>query len=520
MAIHVSCYGSHDASICFCYETNKYRIYEIERIAKKRYADLKGEDWLDLVKEVKRLFEAEYGAKEYASLFYGELSPVQVEDMIRLFDFNHTEEIEHHKAHAAGALYQSDFEKAIIISSDSGGNELHSSIQTFCVFHGDKSEPMNQVVKRLAKVPLDACGAYTLMAIPIKEIYKEDLYSRYLSYAGKIMGLAAYGNVITEWIKPMMDFYYGLIDMEHLKELGDKIGLDLSNINTIEGKDAYNLAATSQRVFELVTINAIQPFIGKYRLPVIMTGGGALNVLLNEIIRNNTEYGIDVPVNPNDCGLSFGMMVLRDPPTKNKVTTTYDGVGILDIDKLSEYVEKYGAKTGDEKDVARIICRGKIVGVMRGNSEVGPRALGNRSIFCLPNLPDGKNRLNKLKQREFFRPFAPVVRKKDVEKYFWFKGESEFMSFAPNVNAAYVKALAGITHRDSTARVQTVTLEQNEWLYELVNAVDTITGIGVILNTSLNIKGKPILTTIEDAIKVWQETEMDCLVIENYIFKK
>lgn len=519
MALHCSIYGSHDASICFCTEANKYRIYEIERIAKKRYADLKGDDWLELVKEVKRIFEAEYGKKEYASLFYAELTPIQVEDLVRLFDFNHTEEISHHTAHACGALYQSDFEKALIISSDSGGNELYAGIQTFCIFHGDKSEGMNQVVKRLANIPLDSCGAYTLMAVPIKEIHKEDVYSKYLSYAGKIMGLAAYGKVREEWKNPMRDFYYGLIDMDHLKELGEKIGLDLSTINTIEGQDAYDLAATSQYTFEDVTLEAIWPFVGKYRLPIIMTGGGALNVLLNQRLRKGS-YAVDVPVNPNDCGLSFGMMVFRDPPTKNKVTITYDGVGILDIYKLPEYVEKYSARPADAKTVARMICHGKIVGVMRGNSEVGPRALGNRSILCDPNITLIKEKLNKIKQREFFRPFAGVVMKKDASKYFNFEGESEFMSFCPEGNGVLRIKYFGVIHHDYTSRIQTVTREQNEYLCDIVDAVDTITGVGVILNTSLNIKGKPILTTIEDAIEVWQETEMDCLVIENYIFKK
>lgn len=519
MAIHVAIYGSHDASICFCTETNKYRIYEIERIAKKRYADLKGDDWYHVVGKVKSLFEAEYGEKRYASLFYAELTQEQVADLKEMFDFTHTEEMEHHKAHAAGALYQSDFEKALIISSDSGGNELAMGTQMFCIFHGDKSEGMNQVIKRLANISLDACGAYTLMAVPIKEIYKEDIFSRYLSYAGKIMGLAAYGKVREEWIEPMKAFYYGLIDMDHLKILGDFIKLDLSDINTIEGQDAYDLAATSQHVFMRVTIDAMKPFVGKYRLPIIMTGGGALNVLLNQHIKES-GYEIDVPVNPNDCGLSFGMMVLRDPPTKNKVTITYDGVGILDIDRLQEFVEEYNAKPTDAKAVARMICHGKIVGVVRGNSEVGPRALGNRSILCSPSINGIKDKLNKLKQREFFRPFAGVVMEKDVSKYFEFEGKAPYMSFCPAGIGLIRDPYAGVIHQDGTSRIQTVTREQNEWLCDVVDAVDTITGVGVILNTSLNIKGKPILTTIEDAIQVWQETEMDCLIIENYMFKK
>ena len=126
----------------------------------------------------------------------------------------------------------------------------------------------------------------------------------------------------------------------------------------------------------------------------------------------------------------------------------------------------------------------------------------------------------KVKFREWFRPFAPVVRLEEVDKYFEFSGESEFMSFAPKVKEDYREKLASITHIDNTARVQTITKDQNKYLYELISEIDKLKGIGVILNTSFNIKGKPILTKIEEAIHVLETTELDYLLIEGFLFKK
>jgi carbamoyltransferase len=171
--------------------------------------------------------------------------------------------------------------------------------------------------------------------------------------------------------------------------------------------------------------------------------------------------------------------------------------------------------------LAQDLLDGKIVGVARGKPEHGPRALGNRRIHSNPSIPDMKDTLNeKVKHREWYRPFAPVVRLEDVSKYFEWEGESRWMSFCPKVKEEWREKLAAITHIDGTARVQTVTREQNEWLYDLLTEFDRINGVGVLLNTSFNVDGKPILSSIKDAFKILESTQMDGLVIENYYFKK
>jgi carbamoyltransferase len=167
------------------------------------------------------------------------------------------------------------------------------------------------------------------------------------------------------------------------------------------------------------------------------------------------------------------------------------------------------------------LAEGKIIGVARGNSEHGPRALGNRSIICNPSYPEMKDILNaKVKHREWYRPFAPVVRLEDVNKYFEWNHEARWMSYAPIVRKEWREKLAAITHVDNTARVQTVTREQNPWLYDLITKFEEKTGIGIILNTSFNVNKMPILTTLKDAFTVFEKTEMDTLIIEDKYIRK
>jgi carbamoyltransferase len=203
------------------------------------------------------------------------------------------------------------------------------------------------------------------------------------------------------------------------------------------------------------------------------------------------------------------------------VNISYSGFGILDINKLPDYAERFKARPIFIRELARILCAGKIVGVMRGNSECGPRALGNRSILAWPGDASLKDRLNeKIKYRESYRPYAAVVRAEDAVVYFTPVPDSPFMSYSPLVDPYWRDSMPAIVHQDGTDRVQTVTKDQNPFLYELLSYVEVIKDIGILLNTSFNIKGKPILTTIEDAIEAWQTTDLDCLYIEGYLFEK
>jgi len=200
---------------------------------------------------------------------------------------------------------------------------------------------------------------------------------------------------------------------------------------------------------------------------------------------------------------------------------TYAGLELLDKPLLLRYVDSNGGVKADLDLMVEELVQNRIFGVVQGRAEHGPRALGNRSIICNPIGKDVKDVLNaRVKHREWYRPFAPIVRLEDVSEYFEFEGESRWMNFCPIVKAEYLDKMPAITHVDKTARVQTITREQNPLMYDLLTKFKEKTGIGVLLNTSFNVDGKPILSTIAEAFEVFRNTQLDRLYIEGYYFRK
>jgi predicted NodU family carbamoyl transferase len=381
------------------------------------------------------------------------------------------------------------------------------------------------------------------------------------SNAGKLMGLVAYGNVRKEWIdvikqnymmtpadaqNPMVSIMVGqqmistlLSNREENEDvisaflsdnqnsLDDITTLLKSTINCLSGKHSYDLAATNQHVFEELCWKLIKPYLDKYDFDVVFSGGCALNVIFNQKVAehlNKTNRKLFVSPNPGDDGLSYGHFCSIDK-TMNDKFSVYCGFDILDREKIPEYYDKYSKidKVVDMNvsKIVDLIKEGKIGATMIGYSEVGPRALGNRSIICDPSIPEMKDTLNaKVKFREWFRPFGPVCREEDKDIYFDNAFASPYMSFAPLVKEEYRQKLPAITHVDGTARLQTVTRDQHELFYDILTELDNRGHDAVILNTSFNIKGNPILTTVEDAFYVLENTELDFLILEDYLFLK
>jgi carbamoyltransferase len=344
-----------------------------------------------------------------------------------------------------------------------------------------------------------------------------------LVYAGKLMGLAGYGNIVPEYVEKITRFYNSgdrgdilKTNKTFLEQFSD---MGISNDVRWSGQIAKDMAASNQHVFENLFMEEATPFLEQYKnLPIVLTGGCALNILLNTKLAKIRN--VFVPPNPNDCGIALGTLLYKLKPSK-VIDITYAGPEAWDSHILMEYINKWKGTKVDISSLAQTIVNGDIVGVVRNGMEHGPRALGNRSILCNPSAPGMKDTLNaKVKGREYYRPFAPVVRLEDVSKYFEWDTESRWMSFCPNVREEYRSTLSAITHVDGTARVQTITREQNQFLYDLITEIDRISGIGVMLNTSFNIAGKPILNTYRDAIWMLENTQMDGLVLENYYISK
>lgn len=514
----LSIYGSHDASVTFLDSNNQLKVLEYERFVRNRYAmfserfddralgsnDKDRRKFLSYIKS-----QINY---EVDKIVYNELSDLDKELIIEYFPKAKFELCGHHLAHAASGYYLSEFDKALILSIDGGGQDYNDVFFTR-IYKGNES-----VIIPLDSPDVNLGGAYGKIGSPISEIKPgPDSNTDSLVYAGKVMGLCAYGNIRTEWIEAMVNYYDS--KAQSLTTLGKAIGLNLT-YNSLKGQQSYDLAATSQFVFENFVLEILKPYIDSYD-NFILVGGCALNVLFNQKLKeilNKKNKNLYVPPNPNDCGLSLGQYLMHNQKTDVDV---YSGFDILDREKFENYKEKYNTRKIDTQEIVDILKEGKIIGLVEGCSEIGPRALGNRSIICDPSFPNMKDTLNaKVKFREWFRPFAPVCRLEDKDKYFNKAYESEFMSYAPDVKEDYNVELKTITHEDGTARLQTVTKKQHSTFYNILSELDKSNEIPVILNTSFNIKGRPILTTIEDAIYVLENTELDYLIVENYLFTK
>ncbi len=173
------------------------------------------------------------------------------------------------------------------------------------------------------------------------------------------------------------------------------------------------------------------------------------------------------------------------------------------------------------KQIAFYIKENKIVAFHRGRTEIGPRALCHRSILANPTNPAMKDILNeRVKHREEFRPFAPTVVAEDQYKYFDLKCSSDYMLFATTVKEKYRSSLASITHIDGTARIQSVSLEQEPFIHMLLEEIKKLTGFPIVLNTSFNVAGQPIVESPLDAVNTFLTTNIDILVIGNYIINK
>jgi len=209
---------------------------------------------------------------------------------------------------------------------------------------------------------------------------------------------------------------------------------------------------------------------------------------------------------------------------KQPLTTLYLGIDRNgDIDE-QKYSDEFTIETVTADDVAQLIVDQNIVSIFNGAAEAGPRALGNRSILFDPRTANGKDIVNKVKGREWFRPFAGSILKEHVHEWFDMAGmdESSFMMYAVDVLPERIGQVTSITHVDNTCRIQTVTRDQNKYYYDLIDAFKKLTGVPILFNTSFNLAGEPLVETFDDAIKTLKNSELQYLYVpsKNIILKK
>ncbi len=265
---------------------------------------------------------------------------------------------------------------------------------------------------------------------------------------------------------------------------------------------------------------------------ICIAGGVGLNIDANRNFLEKVGFkNIFVQPAASDTGIPLGCalygahMILKQPRfwemKSASLGRTYGEQEILDATKKYKNQINITKSSSVTKEVARLIAEGNIIGWFHGGSEYGPRALGNRSILCDARNKDMKNILNnKVKHRELWRPFAASVLVERQSEWFELDYPSPFMLLDALVRKEKRKLVPSIVHVDNTCRIQAVSLEQNSQYYNLLLEFEKITGVPLVLNTSFNLGGEPIVETPEDALRTFLNTKMDYLVLEDYIVEK
>ena len=263
---------------------------------------------------------------------------------------------------------------------------------------------------------------------------------------------------------------------------------------------------------------------------VVLSGGYGLNCVANYYyLEELKETEINLYVEPvsNDAGTAMGaaMMFYRsltnDSYIKNFTDNLYLGPKYeYSLEDIQVHASAANAEITDcnYADVVKLLTNKTIVAMFQGQSENGPRALGNRSILFDPRFKDGKDYVNQVKNREYFRPFAGSILKEHVHEWFDLRGkdESPSMMYAVNCQPGIEEKIPSIIHVDGTCRIQTVTEEQNYHFYRLISAFYKTSGTPILFNTSFNLGGDPLVETLEDAIETLQKSEIEYLFLPEY----
>jgi carbamoyltransferase len=295
----------------------------------------------------------------------------------------------------------------------------------------------------------------------------------------------------------------------------------------------YDMAATLQKFLE-ETLIAIVRYVNKETKKdcLCLAGGVFLNCVANHKLLEETSFK-EVFIQPSagDSGGALGAAsyvyhCLLNNPRNYVLKDVFLGPA-FSKEQIKEDLLSHGLVYKELDDsvlfnyVAQKIAGDQIVGWVQGRMEFGPRALGARSILANPCNPNMKDLINaKVKKREPFRPYAPMVLEENAKEYFQLKNLSPFMLLAPLVQQDKKLLIPSAVHVDGTARVQTVNKETNPRCWQLIKAFESITGVPIILNTSFNLRGEPIVCSPRDAIQCFQRSQMDCLVIENFVVEK
>ena len=521
----LSIHNGHDASVCV------YCDGEIEYfILSERFTKIKHDENSNILKSI---FKNTFNKK---------------------VDFISTQN-SHHLNHASISFYNSGFETALVLVVDAAGSNLthtnlHECESLYIASYPYKFEKIylncrytletsnienikgcstldNTIIEKYKKI-FPNCEFNYGHRLGIGYLYDSayfvDGIKFGLSTAGKIMGLSSYGEKFPFKINFFMDDMITVDDQNFIDKVinpPDYIinGMKLLEIPEKITKENYKNYADYCYELQVQTQEAmcalIQKGIDKTGIKnVCISGGYGMNIVSNHYyLQKFPEVNFYFEPMCNDSGQSIGSAMLeyrrrtKDVTRYPNQTTSFHG--------FPYNVKKYKGITTSISQIAKLLSENKSVAVYSGLAEAGQRALGNRSIFFNALNPNAKDIVNKIKNREWYRPFAATVLVEDARTYFDMGRitESPFMAISFPVNEEYINIISGIVHVDNTCRIQTVS-KSNGYLYELLLEVKKLTGHGILLNTSFNLAGDPLVETPKDAFTTLNNSCLDYLWFE------
>ncbi len=431
---------------------------------------------------------------------------------------------QHHESHAASAFFPSPFKEAAILTIDGVGEW-----KTNQIWHGKEEE-----IKPLKHIDFpDSLGL---------------LYSTITAFLGfrvnngeyKLMGLASYGEpTYREEFKDIIEVeedgsyelnqkYFAYQHSRKMwgKKLEDRLGKPRNQEQEINERH-QNIAATVQKITEEIILKQV-----KYAKKLTdsenlcLAGGVALNCVANGKIRKKSDFdNIWVQPAAGDDGGALGTALISANSSHIRMDDVYYGPSYSSErirNSLEESDLSYERLDKEElaDRAASILDNNEVLSLFQGRMEWGPRALGNRSILANPTDKEMIDKLNKkVKFRESFRPFAPTVLNKYASEYFDIKGDSPFMLFTFDVRDDARKEIPAVTHTDGTSRIQTLERSTNPLYYDVIDSFRERTGVPVVINTSFNLKGMPIVNTPEEAIDCFQNSGIDKMILEDFLIK-
>ena len=444
---------------------------------------------------------------------------------------------EHHMSHAAHTFFTSPFDEAAILTVDGVGEWSTTSFGS--------AENTSIKLTNDIRWPHSIGMFYSAFTYFLGFKVNEGEY--------KLMGLSAYGKpkyydlILNEILDVKNDgslhlnlkyFAFTYDKVMTNQKFAELFGIPRREENVKAEQIHYDIAASAQKVLEDIMLKMVNHVHKKTGMKNLCLGGGvALNGVANyRILKEGHFESVHIPPSPGDGGSAIGCAqylyyihkkqrrIIVQDHAKRIQENVYVGPSFSN-DEIKSFLEEnnidYEYLTREQllQTTAKLISEQNVVGWYQGKIEWGPRALGNRSILADPRDSKMKDVLNeKIKHRELFRPFAPSILEEYVSEYFDLNIPSPYMLFVAKVKKP--DKIPAVTHVDGTGRLQTVSREANPLYYDLINDFYKITGVPVVVNTSMNVRGEPIVNTPEQAYAMIIKTEMDYIMMGNYMIQR